>query len=129
MPREMIVPKGQGFAPKHFRMAPAAKANGLIWMSGVVADQREPGEEAMDAAIDKAFATIGNTLAESGSGWEHVVEIVSYHTDLAGSIQTFMAVKDRYLTGPDFPAWTAIGTTALAIPTGIVEIKITATEA
>lgn len=129
MPREMIVPEGQGWAPKRFHMAPAAKANGLIWLSGVVANQTEPGEDAMEAAIDQAFHTIGETLEASGSGWEHVTEMVSYHTDLQASMQVFMKVKDRYLTGPDYPAWTGVGTTGLAVPTAIVEIKITATEA
>jgi enamine deaminase RidA (YjgF/YER057c/UK114 family) len=129
MPREMIVPEGQGWAPKHFRMAPAMKANGVIWLSGVVANQTEDGTEAMEAAIDAAFQTIGKTLEASGSSWDHVVEMTSYHRDLDGQMKTFMAVKDRYVTGPDFPAWTGVGTTALAVDTAIVEIKVTAIEA
>ena len=128
MPREMIVPEGQGWAPKHFRMAPAMKANGMIWLSGVVANQTEEGDEAMEAAIDVAFQTIGKTLEASGSSWDNVVEMTSYHMDLEGQMQTFMKVKDRYVTGPDFPAWTGVGTTALAVGTAIVEIKVVAVE-
>lgn len=128
MKPQMIVPEGQGWAPKHFHMAPASKANGMIWMSGVVADQKEAGDDAMAAAIDQAFRTIGETLEAAGSDWAHVADITSYHTDLDGQMKTFMAVKDRYLPGPDYPAWTAISITALAIPTGIVEIKVTAVE-
>ncbi|WP_417516120.1 Rid family hydrolase [Minwuia sp.] len=129
MPREMIVPEGQGWAPKHFRMAPALKANGVIWMSGVVANQTEQGQDAMEAAMVQAFETIGETLEASGSSWDHVVEFTSYHTDLDAQMETFMKVKDRFVTGPDYPAWTAISITGLAIPTGIVEIKVTAVEA
>ena len=129
MPREMIVPEGQGWAPKHFRMAPAMKANGMVWLSGVVANQTEEGEEAMEAAIDQAFQTIGKTLEASGSSWDNVVEMTSYHMDLEGQMPTFMKVKDRYVTGPDFPAWTGVGTTALAVNTAIVEIRVTAVEA
>lgn len=129
MPREMIVPEGQGWAPKHFRMAPAMKANGIVWLSGVVANQTEEGADAMEAAIDAAFRTIGQTLEASGSSWDHVVEMTSYHRDLDGQMKTFMAVKDRYVTGPDYPAWTGVGTTALAVDTAIVEIKVTAVEA
>lgn len=128
MKPEMIVPDGQGWAPKHFHMAPAARAKGMIWMSGVVANQSEAGDGAMEAAIEQAFQTIGQTLAAAGSDWAHVVDITSYHTDLDGQMKTFMAVKDRYLTGPDYPAWTAISITALAIPTGVVEIKVIAVE-
>lgn len=129
MPREMIVPEGQEWAPKRFHMAPAMRANGVIWMSGVVANQTEPGDEAMEAAMDQAFKTIAETLKASGSSWANVVEFTSYHTDLDAQMQTFMKVKDRYLPGPDFPAWTAISITGLAVPTGIVEIKVTAVEA
>lgn len=129
MPREMIVPAGQGWAPKHFRMAPATKANGMIWLSGVVANQTEEGAEAMEAAMDVAFQTIGKTLEACGSSWDHVVEMTSYHMDLEGQMPTFMKVKDRHVTGPDFPAWTGVGTTALAVGTAIVEIKIVAIEA
>jgi enamine deaminase RidA (YjgF/YER057c/UK114 family) len=125
----MIVPEGQGWAPKRFHMAPAMRANGMIWMSGVVANQTEAGDEAMEAAMDQAFRTIGETLEASGSSWDHVVDITSYHCDLDGQMQTFMKVKDRYVPGPDYPAWTAISITALAVPTAIVEIKITAIEA
>jgi enamine deaminase RidA (YjgF/YER057c/UK114 family) len=36
-----------------------------------------------------------------------------------------MKVKDRYLSAP-YPAWTAIGISELAIPGGLVEIKVIA---
>lgn len=128
MKPEMIVPEGQGWAPKHFHMAPAAKARGMIWLSGVVANAADESDGAAEKAMEEAFKTIGQTLAAAGSDWDHIVDITSYHTDLDGQMKTFMAVKDRYLPGPDYPAWTAISITALAIPTGIVEIKVTAVE-
>ena len=42
-----------------------------------------------------------------------------------GNLEAFMAVKDRYVKAP-YPAWTAIGITELAIPGGLVEIRVTA---
>lgn len=122
----MIVPQGQEWAPKHYGFAPALKANGMVWVSGVVASQTEPGEDGMRAAMTAAFETIGKTLAAAGSDWGQVVDITSYHTDLKAQMPAFMAVKQGYCTGPDFPAWTAISITALAVPTGIVEIKVVA---
>ena len=38
---------------------------------------------------------------------------------------TSMKVKDRFIKDP-FPAWTAIGTTELALPGALVEIRVTA---
>ncbi len=126
MTSEMIVPKGQGWAPRDFHMAPAMTANGMVWMSGVVATQTEEGPEAMEAAMVKAFETIAGTLQAAGSDMDHVVDIMSYHTDLDAQMSTFMRVKDRFLPGPKFPCWTGIGITSLAVPPAICEIKIVA---
>ena len=53
-----------------------------------------------------------------------IVDLTSFHDDMR-DLSLFMQVKDRYLTR-DFPAWTAIGITELAIPGGLVEIRVTA---
>ncbi len=49
----------------------------------------------------------------------------TYHTDLAGQIDEFFVVKNRYIKAP-FPAWTALGVSSLYEPNGLVEIKIMA---
>ncbi|MDF1721615.1 MAG: Rid family hydrolase [Minwuia sp.] len=126
MSTEMIVPEGQEWAPKDFHMAPAMVANGMVWMSGVVALQTKEGPEAMEAAMVAAFKTISKTLQASGSDMEHIVDILSYHCDLDAQMKTFMAVKDQFLPGPKFPCWTAIGITSLAVPPAICEIKVVA---
>ena len=89
------------------------------------------GEGQLAAAQAQAHPVLHETLLleASGSSWDNVVEMTSYHMDLEGQMQTFMKVKDRYVTGPDFPAWTGVGTTALAVGTAIVEIKVVAVEA
>ena len=40
-------------------------------------------------------------------------------------LQLFITVKDRYYTG-EYPAWTGVGVTALAMPGLMVEIKCVA---
>jgi len=52
------------------------------------------------------------------------VDLVTYHTDMR-DIMRFLEVKNRYFT-KDYPAWTAIGVSALAMPGLLVEIKATA---
>lgn len=73
-----------------------------------------------------AFETIAATLQAAGSDMDHVVDILSYHCDLDAQMSTFMKVKDRFLPGPKFPCWTAIGITSLAVPPAICEIKVVA---
>ncbi len=53
-----------------------------------------------------------------------MIEVETFHTDLAGQIDAFAEAKNRYIEAP-FPAWTAIGVTSLYEPQGLVEIKIT----
>ena len=53
-----------------------------------------------------------------------VVEMTTFHVDFDEHLGTFMKVKDRYVNEP-YPAWTAIGVSALAFGS-LVEIKVVA---
>ena len=107
--------------------ADAVIAGETVYLSGVVATP-EPGEVGGAAAFDRAFRRIEATLARAGVRWDDVVDITTFHTDLAGQISEFSEVKNRYVKVP-FPAWTAIGISALYEPTALVEIKIVAHKA
>jgi enamine deaminase RidA (YjgF/YER057c/UK114 family) len=97
-----------------------------VWLSGVVAGLR-PGETMADAevAYDRAFKRIAEVLERSGSGFDGVVEMTTFHTDLPAQIETFKEVKHRYIREP-FPAWTAIDVDRLVPDNGLVEIKLVA---
>ena len=97
-----------------------------VWLSGVVAGLRE-GETMADqeAAYDRAFRMLGDVLERSGSSFDGVVEMTTFHTDLPAQIDGFMKVKHRYIREP-FPAWTAIDIDRLVPDTGLVEIKLVA---
>ena len=60
----------------------------------------------------------------AGSGLDDVVEIVSFHKNMA-DIYRFAAVKSEFFKA-NYPAWTAVGTTDLVHPDAEVEIKVTA---
>lgn len=104
--------------------ADAVIAGDTIYLSGVIAAPR-PGEEGLEPAFERAFVQIGATLARAGASWDDVVDITTFHTDLEGQIDAFVAVKNRHVTAP-FPAWTAIGISRLYEPTAVVEIKVVA---
>ena len=62
----------------------------------------------------------------AGATMDDVIDMVSYHTDMR-DLPLFMQVRDRYITNAErYPAWTALGVTALAMPGLIAEIKCTA---
>jgi enamine deaminase RidA (YjgF/YER057c/UK114 family) len=94
-----------------------------IYLSGVVVGQREG--ETLEAAYDRAYRRIGRTLERAGVGWDDVVDITSYHTDVTAQMDAIVAVQRRYIR-PPFPAWTAIDVDRLIPDRGITEIKIVA---
>jgi enamine deaminase RidA (YjgF/YER057c/UK114 family) len=103
--------------------ADAIVAGDTIYLSGVVVSQREG--ESLEAAYDRTYRRIGATLARAGAGWDDVVDITSYHTDVTAQMPAIVAVHRRYVTAP-FPAWTAIDVDRLIPERGITEIKIVA---
>jgi hypothetical protein len=59
---------------------------------------------------------------EAGAGLENVVEITTFHIDLRCELLGFAKVKNELLP-KDYPAWTAVGVTPLALPDLRVEIR------
>ena len=97
-----------------------------VWLSGVVAGLRS-GESMADSekAYDRAFKMLGDVLKRSGSSFDGVVDITTFHTDLPAQFDGFRNVKERYIREP-FPAWTAIDIDRLVPDGGLVEIKVVA---
>ena len=104
--------------------ADAVIAGDKVYLSGVIVTP-EPGESDLKPAFTRAFDRIGRTLERAGVSWDDVVDLTSYHTDLQSSINEMVEVKNLYIKAP-FPAWTAIGISALYEADGVVEIKIVA---
>ena len=103
--------------------ADAVIAGDTIYLSGVVVGQREG--EALEAAYERTYRRIGETLRRAGASWDDVVDITSFHTDITAQMEAIVAVHRRYVRAP-FPAWTAIDVDRLIPERGITEIKIVA---
>lgn len=103
--------------------ADAIIAGDTIYLSGVVVGQREG--ESLEDAYDRAYRRIGTILQRAGVGWDDVVDITSYHTDVTAQMDAIVAVQRRYIRAP-FPAWTAIDVDRLIPDRAITEIKIVA---
>lgn len=104
--------------------ADAVVTGDTVYLSGVVAGLR-PGETDLKVAFTRAMDRLGIILGRAGVGWDDVVEMTSYHTDIPGQMPAFKEVKHLYIKAP-FPAWTAIGITRLVPDNGITEIKLVA---
>lgn len=121
-----IIPPGQETSYQRFHFAPAAKVGNTVYVSGVIgtaADGSVPAEPSEEFA--NAFAGLVATLEAAGASMADVVDMTSFHVDIAATLRPFMAAKDAVVTEP-YPAWTAIGCTELAIPGARAEVKVTA---
>ena len=126
MPRNVVLTDADRNTYDNFHFAPGVLANGLLVCSGQIgagADGKIP-EDAKEE-FRNAWRSIGRVLDAAGLGYEDIVELTSYHVDLPSHMGAFMKVKDEFLQAP-WPAWTAIGITALALPGARVEIRVIA---
>lgn len=124
----VVVPSWMKQAYDGYGYAPAiVTRDGTIYVSGVIVALRGTGtyEERYAAGFERALGVIERVLTEAGASLDDVVEITSFHTDLQRQLTT--ATKARMAKmNPPHPAWTAVGTTALADPDGVTEIRVTA---
>ena len=103
----------------------AVKSGNTIYVSGQVGvdENFKPGS-GIEEQTDLAFLNLKKVLAEAGATLEDVVELVTYHTSMK-DISGFSKVKAKFIA-KDYPAWTAVGVTALVLPALLVEIRATA---
>jgi len=125
--KSIVIPKGMERLYEQFHFAPAVKDGNRLYCSGVIgigADGRASADP--ETQFTQAFESLKSVLATAGTSFANVIEMTTFHVGLQANLPAFMKVKDRYLLAP-YPAWTAIGITELAVPGGLVEIKVIAT--
>lgn len=124
--RTVVVPKAAQAMYDQFHFAQATRVGDTIWVSGQVgvdADMRPAAGMAAQARL--AFEGLRTVLAEAGASLGDVVELTTFHTDLRGEMSEFGAVKDAFFPS-NYPSWTAVGTTQLALPGLVVEVRAVA---
>ena len=108
----------------HF--SPAVIDGGHVFISGVIGtngDGKVPDDPAEQ--FQCAFEGVKTVLEAAGSGLDRIVEMTTYHVDLHSHLGAFFVVKDEHIKEP-YPAWTAIGVSALARRKALVEIRVIA---
>jgi enamine deaminase RidA (YjgF/YER057c/UK114 family) len=125
MTRDVINPEAHQRTADAFHFSAAARAGGLVILSGVIGANGNRIPDTAEEEFRNAWTQIGTVLREAGLGYENILEYTSYHVDMQDHLADFMKVRDEFID-PPWPAWTAIGCTGLAIPGARVEIKVVA---
>jgi enamine deaminase RidA (YjgF/YER057c/UK114 family) len=126
MKRVLINPKESQPMYDAFHFSQANRVGDTIWVSGQVGiDDKLSPASGMAAQAQLAFEGLKRTLAAAGASLDGVVELMTFHIDLRGEMEAFAKVKDEYFPR-DYPAWTAVGVTQLALPELRVEIRAVA---
>jgi enamine deaminase RidA (YjgF/YER057c/UK114 family) len=113
--RQAVFPAGRHALYERHRYSAAIRSGDLLFVSGQVGS-REDGtpEPDYEAQVHLAFDNLAAVLAAAGCTFADVVDATSFHTDPASQIEMFMAVRERAIGAPRYPAWTAVGATWLA---------------
>jgi enamine deaminase RidA (YjgF/YER057c/UK114 family) len=126
MKRVLVNPKETQPMYDAFHFSQANRVGDTIWVSGQVGvDSNLSPARGMAAQARLAFEGLKRTLAETGASLEDVVELTTFHIDLRGEMDEFAKVKDEFFPR-DYPAWTAVGVTQLALPELRVEVRAVA---
>ena len=121
-----IIPASQKALYDNFHFAPAVVDGQNLRCSGVVgmnADGSVP--EDPETQFKQALQAIGEVLAEAGAEFSDITEMTTFHIGMRQHMGAFTRVREQFIEEP-YPAWTAVGTTELALPGALVEIRVTA---
>jgi enamine deaminase RidA (YjgF/YER057c/UK114 family) len=126
MDREVIVPDSMRRIAAEKGYAPGLRAGRTLYVAGQVGRTpeltviRDP-----EAQFTACFENLRQVLTAAGCGLVDIVDMTTFHVDMAAHWQVFRAVKNRMLPRAAFPL-TAIGVVALAEPGLLLEVKAVA---
>ena len=78
------------------------------------------------AQATQAFENLKNALAAIGGGFEHVVKLNNYLTDIRAHLPVYRDVRDAYVSTANPPASTTIEVSKLAIEGALYEVEAVA---
>lgn len=99
-------------------------ADKVVFVSGqapISPEGQLVGEGDFEAQTAQVFDNMKAVLEASGAGFDSVVKITVYLTDI-GRLRDFGRIKAGYIQGAQ-PASTAVGVTSLALPGMMVEVE------
>jgi enamine deaminase RidA (YjgF/YER057c/UK114 family) len=125
--RTHIVPAGWESSYDEYHYSPAVRVGDTVFVSGIPA----AGKGDYESKIRFMFEALKKTLAASGAELADVVEINTFHAQAGNSkefqaeFEVFKKIHAEYFK-EHYPAWTAVGTTALLSDSAPVEMRAVA---
>jgi enamine deaminase RidA (YjgF/YER057c/UK114 family) len=120
---ERIIPASMQAIYDTWHFAPAVKVDKTLYLSGVIGTEPDSSvSNDPEQQFNRVFTAMEVVLAEADCTIGDVVEMTSYHVNLAETFAAFSAVKDARMPAPH-PAWTAVGVYSLLLPGALVEVK------
>jgi len=126
MNRTLVNPGTTQVLYDNYHFPQATRVGDMIWVSGQVgidAHMRPAEGHAEQARL--AFSNLKTVLEAAGATLADVVELMTFHIDLCGGSTEFGVVKDEFFPS-NYPSWSIVGVTQLAMPELLVEIRAVA---
>ena len=123
----IVVPAGFERAYDSYHYAPVLRVGDTVIVSGLPAAKGATYEE----KVRNMFERLKIFLAAAGAELSDVVEIDTFHAQARDTASfneefaRFAKIHQEYFPG-HYPAWTAVGTTALLAEGAVVEMRVTA---
>jgi enamine deaminase RidA (YjgF/YER057c/UK114 family) len=120
-----------GFAhfPRDWHLSPVLDTGDFVFLSGITGTHPDLSVAAdPESQFRDAFRFLQANLQAAGLNFDHVVEMTTYHVGLREHLDTFIKVKDEFISEP-YPAWTAIGVTELITVGTLIEVRVIAKRA
>lgn len=126
MARRLINPGPTKVLYDNYHFSQATRVSDMVWVSGQVGldANLRPGKGLTEQAR-LAFGGLKTVLEAAGASLGDVVELTTFHIDLRGGSAEFGKVKDEFFP-KNYPSWTAVGVTQLAMAELLVEIRAVA---
>jgi enamine deaminase RidA (YjgF/YER057c/UK114 family) len=125
--REHFAPPGYESAYHDWHYTPALKVGSTVYISGIPAS----GSGSYEDKVRRMFGEMRKQLELAGASFADVVELTSFHVQpkdtqaFRDEFKQFEAIHHEFFPS-HYPAWTAVGTTALLSPGAVVEMRAVA---
>jgi enamine deaminase RidA (YjgF/YER057c/UK114 family) len=113
--RDAVFPANPHALYAEHRYSPAIRANGLVFVSGLVGARADGSPEPdTEAQIRLAFQNLLGVLDAAGCTFDDVVDSTLYLVDPDGDFETLLKVMLEFWGEAPYPALTGIGVNWLA---------------
>lgn len=125
--REHFATPGHEAAYHDWHYTPVVKVGNLVTVSGIPA----AGPGTYEEKVRRMFVSLGKQLELAGASYADVIELTTFHVgpndpeSFRAEIARFAPIHHEYF--PDhYPAWSAVGTTALIARDAVLEMRVVA---